>query len=160
MEWSSGRYSGNDWRLLVGRGEVPRAEWYEGVRRFVRTTRFFLARDDPHASPPSLAAAPEHAALAREVAEKQAAFEPAPAAPEPLAAPAPAPLDTHTQNALGQRKWLNPPPGASLDVRTRAAGRLLSPGPNASGARATQQPLDPGPPVLAPTPHRLRVLRT
>jgi beta-glucosidase len=40
------------------------------VRRIVRTKLVYLTREDPQAYPPSLAGSAEHAALAREVAEK------------------------------------------------------------------------------------------
>jgi beta-glucosidase len=61
---------GDGLKALVERGEVPLAEVDESVRRIVRTKLLFLTRGDPQVYPPRLAAAPEHTALAREVAEK------------------------------------------------------------------------------------------
>ena len=56
---------------LVESGQVPMAEIDESVRRIVRTKLIHFTRADPEpAYPATLAAAPPHAALAREVAEK------------------------------------------------------------------------------------------
>ncbi len=70
VEMPRGQVYGKNLRALVERGEVPLAAVDESVRRIVRTKLLFLTREDPQAYPASLAAAPEHAALAREVAEK------------------------------------------------------------------------------------------
>jgi beta-glucosidase len=70
IEMPSGQFYGKNLAALVERGVVPRAEVDESVRRIVRTKLIYLTREDPQAYPRSLAAAPAHAALAREVAEK------------------------------------------------------------------------------------------
>ena len=70
IEMPSGKIYGRKLKALVNRGEVPLAEVDESVRRIVRTKLLFLTREDPQSYPPSLAASPEHAALAREAAEK------------------------------------------------------------------------------------------
>ncbi len=70
IEMPTGKYYGKSLKTLVERGEVPQAEVDESVRRIVRTKLLFLTREDPQAYPPNLVAAPEHTALAREVAEK------------------------------------------------------------------------------------------
>ncbi len=61
---------GDELKKLVEGGAVPESAIDESVRRIVRTKLLFLTREDPMAYPPELAAAPEHTALAREVAEK------------------------------------------------------------------------------------------
>jgi beta-glucosidase len=71
IEMPGGPVYGKNLKTLVERGEIPQADVDESVRRIVRTKLLFLTRDDPKPSyPASLAAAPEHTALAREVAEK------------------------------------------------------------------------------------------
>jgi beta-glucosidase len=70
IEMPGARVYGRKLRALVERGKVPLAEVDESVRRILRTKLLFQTREDPQAYPLSLAAAPEHAALAREVAEK------------------------------------------------------------------------------------------
>jgi beta-glucosidase len=61
---------GDKLKKLVEDGTVPESAIDESVRRIVRTKLLFLTRQDPMEYPPEVAAAPEHAALAREVAEK------------------------------------------------------------------------------------------
>jgi beta-glucosidase len=61
---------GDNLKALVEDGTVPMAEIDESVRRIVRTKLRFLTREDPMEYSEDLAAAPEHTALAREVAEK------------------------------------------------------------------------------------------
>ena len=70
IEMPRGKAYGGNLRKLVERGEVPQAEVDESVRRIVRTKLVYLTREDPQAYPRSLAGSAEHAALAREVAEK------------------------------------------------------------------------------------------
>jgi beta-glucosidase len=70
IEMPSGKVYGRRLKALVERGEVPLAEVDESVRRIVRTKLLFLTREDPQLYPPGLSGAPEHAALAREAAEK------------------------------------------------------------------------------------------
>jgi beta-glucosidase len=70
IEMPRGKAYGSNLKQLVERGEVPRAEVDESVRRIVRTKLLYLTREDPQAYPRSLAGSAEHAALAREVAEK------------------------------------------------------------------------------------------
>jgi beta-glucosidase len=70
VEMPRGRVYGKNLRTLVERGDVSQAEVDGSVRRIVRTKLLFLTREDPQAYPASLAVAPEHAALARQVAEK------------------------------------------------------------------------------------------
>jgi beta-glucosidase len=70
IEMPAGQYYGKNLKALVERGDVPLTEVDESVRRIVRTKLLYLTRDDPQAYPPTLAASAEHAALAREVAEK------------------------------------------------------------------------------------------
>jgi beta-glucosidase len=70
IEMPRGLVYGKNLTTLVERGEVSPAAVDESVRRIVRTKLLFLTREDPQSYPPSLAAAPGHAALAREVAEK------------------------------------------------------------------------------------------
>jgi beta-glucosidase len=70
IEMPVAKYYGANLKKLVEQGTVPVAKIDESVRRIVRTKLMFLTRDDPMQYPPTLAAAPEHVALAREVAEK------------------------------------------------------------------------------------------
>ena len=70
IEMPQGKVYGGNLKKLVERGEVPPAEIDESVRRIVRTKLLYLTREDPQAYPRGLAGSPEHAALAREVAEK------------------------------------------------------------------------------------------
>jgi beta-glucosidase len=70
VEMPAANAYGKDLKRLVESGAVPQAEIDESVRRIVRTKLRFLTREDPQAYPSALAGAPEHAALAREVAEK------------------------------------------------------------------------------------------
>ena len=70
IEMPGDKVYGDNLKKLVERGEVPQAEVDESVRRVVRTKLLYLTREDPQAYPRSLAGSPEHAALAREVAEK------------------------------------------------------------------------------------------
>jgi beta-glucosidase len=70
IEMPGGTVYGANLKKLVGDGEVPQAEVDESVRRIVRTKLLYLTREDPQAYPRSLAGSAEHAALAREVAEK------------------------------------------------------------------------------------------
>jgi beta-glucosidase len=70
IEMPRGLAYGKNLKTLVEKGEVPRAEVDESVRRIVRTKLLFLTREDPQPYPKSLAGSAEHAALAREVAEK------------------------------------------------------------------------------------------
>ena len=71
IEMPRGLHYGANLKKLVEKGEVPRAEVDESVRRIVRTKLRFLTREDPQAAyPKGLAGSAEHAALAREVAEK------------------------------------------------------------------------------------------
>jgi beta-glucosidase len=70
IEMPTGQFYGRNLKELVERGEVPQSEVDESVRRIVRTKLVYLTRPDPQTYPKSLAASPEHAALAREVAEK------------------------------------------------------------------------------------------
>jgi beta-glucosidase len=64
------RHYGDSLKKLVEEGVVSESEIDESVRRIVRTKLLYLTREDPMEYPPELAAAPEHTALAREVAEK------------------------------------------------------------------------------------------
>jgi beta-glucosidase len=70
IEMPVAKHYGDNLKKLVEDGTVPEAEIDESVRRIVRTKLRFLTREDPMEYSPDLAAAPEHAALAREVAEK------------------------------------------------------------------------------------------
>jgi beta-glucosidase len=70
IEMPMGKVYGGNLKKLVERGEVPQAGVDESVRRIVRTKLVYLTREDPQAYPRSLAGSAEHAALAREVAEK------------------------------------------------------------------------------------------
>jgi len=70
IEMPRGLHYGDNLKTLVESGQVPRAEVDESVRRIVCTKLQFLTREDPQAYPKSLAGSAEHAALAREVAEK------------------------------------------------------------------------------------------
>jgi beta-glucosidase len=70
IEMPQAKVYGSNLRKLVERGEVPQAEVDESVRRIVRTKLVYLTREDPQSYPRSLAGSAEHAALAREVAEK------------------------------------------------------------------------------------------
>jgi beta-glucosidase len=70
IEMPTGQFYGKNLKALVERGDVPLAEVDESVRRIVRTKLLYLTRDDSRAYPATLAASPEHTALAREVAEK------------------------------------------------------------------------------------------
>jgi len=70
IEMPAAKHYGDNLKALVEAGTVPEAEIDESVRRIVRTKLRFLTRDDPVEYSPEMAAAPEHTALAREVAEK------------------------------------------------------------------------------------------
>jgi beta-glucosidase len=70
IEMPNGRVYGRKLKARVKWGEVPLAEVDESVRRTVRTKLLFLTHGDLQPYPPSLACAPEHTALAREVAER------------------------------------------------------------------------------------------
>ena len=70
IEMPVAKHYGDNLKKLVENGTVPVAEIDESVRRIVRTKLRFLTREDPMEYSPELAAAPEHTALAREVAEK------------------------------------------------------------------------------------------
>jgi beta-glucosidase len=70
IEMPAPKHYGDNLKELVEDGTVPEAEIDESVRRIVRTKLRFLTREDPMEYPVELAAAPEHTALAREVAEK------------------------------------------------------------------------------------------
>jgi beta-glucosidase len=70
IEMPMAKHYGKRLRALIENGGVPMAAIDESVRRIVRTKLLNLTREDPQAYPSSLAAAPEHTALAREVAEK------------------------------------------------------------------------------------------
>ncbi len=70
IEMPQAKVYGSNLKRLVERGEVPQAEVDESVRRIVRTKLLYLTREDPQAYPLGLAGSAEHAALAREVAEK------------------------------------------------------------------------------------------
>jgi beta-glucosidase len=70
IELGSSAHYGDNLKKLVEEGAVPVSAIDETVRRIVRTKLVYLTREDPQAYPPDLAAAPEHTALAREVAEK------------------------------------------------------------------------------------------
>jgi beta-glucosidase len=70
IEMPRGLHYGDNLKKLVESGQVPRAEVDESVRRILRTKLQFLTREDPQSYPKSLAGSAEHAALAREVAEK------------------------------------------------------------------------------------------
>ena len=70
IEMPRGKAYGSNLKRLVERGDVPKAEVDESVRRIVRTKLVYLTREDPQAYPPSLVASAEHRALAREVAER------------------------------------------------------------------------------------------
>jgi beta-glucosidase len=70
IEMPGGRVYGDNLKGLVERGEVPRNEIDESVRRILRTKLQYLTRQDPEPYPRTLVAAPAHVALAREVAEK------------------------------------------------------------------------------------------
>jgi beta-glucosidase len=70
IELGSSAHYGENLKRLVRQGTVPVSAIDESVRRIVRTKLIYLTREDPQAYPADLAAAPEHAALAREVAEK------------------------------------------------------------------------------------------
>jgi beta-glucosidase len=70
IEMPRAKAYGDRLKPLVEEGVVPESEINESVRRIVRTKLDFLTREDPMDYPLALAAAPEHTALAREVAEK------------------------------------------------------------------------------------------
>jgi beta-glucosidase len=70
IEMPAGKLYGANLKALVDRGDVPRAEVDESVRRIVRTKLQYLTRADPEAYPSSVVASAAHAALAREAAEK------------------------------------------------------------------------------------------
>jgi beta-glucosidase len=70
IEMPGGQVYGDNLKALVERGRVPLREIDESVRRIVRTKLVYLTREDPESYPRTLAAAPAHTALAREVAEK------------------------------------------------------------------------------------------
>ena len=70
IELGSSEHYGENLKKLVEQGAVPVSAIDESIRRIVRTKLVYLTREDPQTYPPDLAAAPEHTALAREVAEK------------------------------------------------------------------------------------------
>jgi beta-glucosidase len=70
IELGSSEHYGENLKKLVEQGTVPMSAIDESVRRILRTKLVYLTREDPEAYPPDLVAAPEHTALAREVAEK------------------------------------------------------------------------------------------
>jgi beta-glucosidase len=70
IEMPRPKYYGKKLRKLVRSGVVPESEIDESVRRILRTKLLYVTREDPMAYGPELAAAPEHVALAREVAGK------------------------------------------------------------------------------------------
>jgi beta-glucosidase len=70
VEMPGGPVYGANLKALVERGEVPQTEVDESVRRIVRTKLLYLTREDAQEYPLALAGSAEHAALAREVAEK------------------------------------------------------------------------------------------
>lgn len=70
IEMPTAKYYGDNLKKLVEDGVVPQSEIDESVRRILRTKLRYLTREDPMEYPVELAAAPEHTALAREVAEK------------------------------------------------------------------------------------------
>ena len=70
IEMPSGKVYGKNLEKLVERGDVPRAEIDESARRIIRTKLMFLTRPDPQDYSKALVASREHAALAREAAEK------------------------------------------------------------------------------------------
>ena len=70
IEMPVAKHYGDNLKKLVENGTVPVEEIDESVRRIVRTKLRFLTREDPMEYSPELAAAAEHTALAREVAEK------------------------------------------------------------------------------------------
>jgi beta-glucosidase len=70
IEMPMAEHYGDNLKKLVEDGAVPQSEIDESVRRILRTKLRYLTREDPMEYPRELAAAPEHTALAREVAEK------------------------------------------------------------------------------------------
>ena len=70
IEMPTAKFYGDNLKKRVEDGGVPESEIDESVRRILRTKLLYLTRDDPMEYVPELAAAPEHTALAREVAEK------------------------------------------------------------------------------------------
>jgi len=70
IEMPTAKYYGDNLKQLVEDGVVPQSEIDESVRRILRTKLRYLTREDPMEYSLDLAAAPEHTALAREVAEK------------------------------------------------------------------------------------------
>jgi beta-glucosidase len=70
IEMPRAKHYGSNLKPLLEDGTIAQTEIDEGVRRIVRTKLAFLTREDPMDYSPDLAAAPEHVALAREVAEK------------------------------------------------------------------------------------------
>lgn len=70
VEMPSAKHYGANLKALLARGAVAQEEIDQSVRRIVRTKLRYLTREDPMTYSPALAAAPEHVALAREVAEK------------------------------------------------------------------------------------------
>jgi len=70
IEMPTAKYYGDNLKKLVEDGAVSRDQIDESVRRILRTKLLYVTREDPMEYGPGLAAAPEHVALAREVAEK------------------------------------------------------------------------------------------
>ena len=70
IEMPRAKFYGSNMKPLIADGTIARTAIDESVRRIVRTKLDFLTREDPMTYTRDLAATPEHAALAREVAEK------------------------------------------------------------------------------------------
>lgn len=70
IEMPEARHYGERLKQMIESGVVPESHIDESVRRILRTKLRFLNRQDPMDYPADLAGSPEHAALAREVAEK------------------------------------------------------------------------------------------
>jgi beta-glucosidase len=70
IEMPRPRFYGENLKQLIEDGAVAESEIDRSVRRIVRTKLDFLTREDPMEYTLDLAAAPQHVALAREVAEK------------------------------------------------------------------------------------------
>ena len=70
IEMPREKFYGKNLKQLVDEGVVAEDAIDRSVRRIVRTKLDFLTREDPMEYSLALAAAPEHTALAREVAEK------------------------------------------------------------------------------------------
>ena len=70
VEMPHTKYYGDNLLELIDAGEITEAEIDEIVLRIVRTKLRYVTRNDPMDYPQALAASPEHAALAREVAER------------------------------------------------------------------------------------------